>query len=211
MIALKQLIKYDNANAIEATWVDIQPLPDLVIPEVPGTPALYDAEGNEVQAAVEAIPERTETGRTEETVIHCQAYDQYQMDLLRADAAKYGTQFDQQQEALIEEVIANQEPIPPVPVEVFINEVVGATQSRLDAFSKTRNYDGILSACTYATSSVPKSQTEGQYCVNARDATWAALYTIFDEVQAGQRPMPGSVEDVMALLPPLEWPEPSST
>ena len=84
--------------------------------------------------------------------------------------------------------------------------VVEATQQRLDAFAKTRNYDGILSACTYATSAVPKFQAEGQYCVDARDATWATLYQLFNDVTAGVKPMPASFSDIGLLLPTLKWP-----
>lgn len=86
------------------------------------------------------------------------------------------------------------------------DKIVKDTQSRLDDFAKTRNYDGILSACTYATSTVPKFQAEGQYCVNARDATWATLYQLFDDVTSGIKPMPASFADVEPLLPVLEWP-----
>ena len=93
-------------------------------------------------------------------------------------------------------------PVPPTLQE----RVVAAVQERLDDFAKTRNYDGILSACTYATSAVTKFQSEGQYCVTARDQSWALLYTLLAEVQAGTRPMPGSVAEVMALLPVMEWP-----
>lgn len=84
--------------------------------------------------------------------------------------------------------------------------VVTATQARLDAFAQTRNYDGILSACTYATSVIPKFQTEGQYCVGARDATWAALYQILAAVQAGTRTMPTGYADIEPDLPVLTWP-----
>lgn len=86
-------------------------------------------------------------------------------------------------------------------------QVVAATQKRLDDFARTRNYDGILSACTYATSTAPRFATEGQYAVQARDATWAALYVLLAEVQAGTRTAPESFDDVEPLLPPLEWPQ----
>lgn len=97
-------------------------------------------------------------------------------------------------------------PEPVKTAEELIKEVTDATQARLDAFAKTRNYDGILSACTYATSSVPKFATEGQYCVSARDVTWAALYGIMAEVQTGTRPMPTGFTDIEPELPALEWP-----
>lgn len=86
------------------------------------------------------------------------------------------------------------------------DQIIFSTQARLDTFSQTRNYDGILSACTYATSAVPKFQAEGQYCVQARDSTWAALYSILAEVEAGTRPIPAGFADVEADLPALAWP-----
>lgn len=91
---------------------------------------------------------------------------------------------------------------------VFVNTVTTTTQARLDDFAKTRNYDGILSACTYASSSVLKFATEGQYCVDSRDATWATLYTIMGQVQAGQRPMP-TLDEILGELPVLTWPSES--
>ncbi len=85
--------------------------------------------------------------------------------------------------------------------------IVDATQKRLDEFAQTRNYAGILSACTYATSTVPRFASDGQYCVESRDATWAKLYEILDEVTAGDRPMPCGYDDIKAELPVLEWPD----
>jgi hypothetical protein len=95
-------------------------------------------------------------------------------------------------------------PSPRTPEQVK-QEIIDAVQNRLDAFARTRNYDGILSACTYAGSTVPKFATEGQYAINARDATWAACYQIMTAVQNGTRPLPG-VSDVLAELPALAWP-----
>jgi hypothetical protein len=98
------------------------------------------------------------------------------------------------------------EDVPPTPQQI-IARLTLAIQKRLDDFAKTRNYDNILSACTYATSSVPKFAAEGQYCVDARDATWAAAYALMDEVLAGQRPIPESIADLEPGLPVLAWPE----
>lgn len=97
-------------------------------------------------------------------------------------------------------------PIPQRSPDEVQAEVVAATQARLDAFARTRNYDGILSLCTYATSPTPKFAAEGQYGVEARDATWAKLYDMLAEVQAGTRPMPTGFADVEPELPALVWP-----
>ncbi len=86
------------------------------------------------------------------------------------------------------------------------DDIVAQTQARLDTFAQTRNYDGILSACTYATSTVATFQAEGQYCVEARDDTWSTLYTILAEVQAGTRPVPTGYADIEPDLPVLAWP-----
>lgn len=87
------------------------------------------------------------------------------------------------------------------------DEITIATQKRLDDFAKTRNYDGILSACTYATDINSQFQAEGEYCVVVRGATWAKLYDIMSEVQAGTRPMPIGYSDIEPELPELVWPE----
>ena len=101
-----------------------------------------------------------------------------------------------------EEVAANQA----AAAQALQQSIVDATQQRLDNFARTRNYDGILSACTYATSAVTKFAAEGQYAVQARDATWAALYQFLADVQAGTQPVPTGFEDVEPLLPVMAWP-----
>lgn len=84
--------------------------------------------------------------------------------------------------------------------------IVNATQRRLDTFARSRNYDGILSACTYVNSPVQKFSVEGQYCVQARALTWATLYQVLAEIEAGTRPAPSSFSDIEPFLPPLVWP-----
>lgn len=95
---------------------------------------------------------------------------------------------------------------PPPTLEQMEAQITAAIQQRLDDFARTRNYDGILSACTYATSAVAKFKVEGQSCVTLRDATWAAAYAIMVDVQAGKRPMPSSLADIEADLPAAVWP-----
>lgn len=94
---------------------------------------------------------------------------------------------------------------PPPTVAEIIASYTAAIQKRLDDFAKTRNYDGIMSAATYATSTVPKFKAEGQYAVEVRDATWSKCYEVLAAVEAGSRPMP-TLDELLAELPVLTWP-----
>ena len=85
-------------------------------------------------------------------------------------------------------------------------EIAVRVQERLDAFARTRGYDNIVSACSYATSAHAKYGPEGRYCVAARESTWDALFAIEADVIAVNRPMPAGYEDIEAELPALVWP-----
>lgn len=92
---------------------------------------------------------------------------------------------------------------PPIPT---IKDYTDSVQAHLDSTAQTHNYDGILSACSYAGSSVPKFAAEGQACVLWRDAVWASCYTILDQVQTDQRPAP-TIPELLGSLPVMNWPE----
>ncbi len=96
-------------------------------------------------------------------------------------------------------------PLVALPAIDIVKVITEATQKHLDDFAKTRNYDGILSACTYASSAVAQFATEGQHCIGVRDATWATLYQILADVEAGNRPTPTSYADIESELPNLTW------
>jgi hypothetical protein len=86
-------------------------------------------------------------------------------------------------------------------------QIAEQVQTRLDEFARTRNYSSMMSLCTYATSTNQKFQTEGQYGVEVRDATWATCYQILGEAMAGLRDIPHSLEDIESELPVLAWPQ----
>ena len=87
-----ELIKYDNANCLEATWLE-------VTEEVKQTPKL-DEEGKEIEG--EFVEETT----TKQEQIKCVAYSDLQIDMLRADALEMNTTLDEYED-LISEVEAN--------------------------------------------------------------------------------------------------------
>lgn len=79
-----------------------------------------------------------------------------------------------------------------------------AVQDYMDVTARARGYDGILSACTYATSSNDKFKHEGQACVDWRDSVWSSCYAILSDVLAGNRQVP-TIDELTAELPKLEW------
>lgn len=94
----------------------------------------------------------------------------------------------------------------PRPAEQIVFNLTNVVQAYLDATARTRNYDGILSLCSYASSSHPTFGAEGLAGVAWRDAVWASCYSILAEVQAEQRAVP-TADALLAELPAMVWPE----
>lgn len=107
----------------------------------------------------------------------------------------------------VDETYSDVQPGPIQPTTEQLQVAFAASiQQRLDDFARTRNYDGILSACTYATSTNQRFKADADYCVQKRDETWAAAYDILAQVLADTRPMPASIADIEVDLPALVWP-----
>lgn len=96
-------------------------------------------------------------------------------------------------------------PPEPEPTEAEILATMkSAIQRYLDTKSKEREYDGILSLCTYAASTNPKFAAEGRAGVLWRDACWAKGYEIMGAVLNGLRPIP-TVDELLAEMPEFVW------
>ena len=80
-----------------------------------------------------------------------------------------------------------------------------AIQNALDAFARTKGYDNIASACSYANSTNATYAAEAEYCIDLRDRTWQAWYAIL----ADGMPSYEEEEDIIADLPiaTAAWPE----
>lgn len=148
---------------------------------------------NITEIVVEDIPIITDKGHWEQTWKVVPRFEEYTDDKGIVHTVA------EQEQAAIEADKAEKE-------KLLVQHFTARVQQRLDDFVKTRGYDGILSASTYATSTIPKFQQEGQYAVEARDQTWSKLYEIFAEVDAGTRPTPTSYEEIEPELPQLTWP-----
>lgn len=99
-------------------------------------------------------------------------------------------------------------PPPPTREQIeaaIIADLSGCVQQHLDDTAKQRNYDGILSLCTYATSTNAQFAAEGQAGVTWRDAVWAKCYQVLADCLAGTRTTPTEAE-LIAELPVMAWP-----
>jgi hypothetical protein len=94
-------------------------------------------------------------------------------------------------------------PVAPTAAELQA-ELIAAVQAHLDSVARTRGYDGILSLCTYAASSITQFANEGQAGVNWRDAVWAYCYQVMAAVQAATRTIP-TAEQLISELPTIDW------
>lgn len=95
--------------------------------------------------------------------------------------------------------------VAPAAVQRVIELARELVQKRLDDFAREKNYDGILSVASYATSKNSVFAVEGQKAVDARDDSWLALYTYLGKVQGGVLPVPKTSADIEAVLPALSW------
>ena len=146
---------------LEVTWTDVVQAPDV---ETPASPALYDAEGNEVQPAVAASTAPGEITRTELKHV---SYHPTQLDLRQADAAAMGTPLDDNAHMLAEWTASYE---PPAPVPVQVPQVLTAPQAKL-----VLHKAGLLDDVDAAVAASDKAtQIEWEYATEVR-RDWPTL------------------------------------
>lgn len=88
--------------------------------------------------------------------------------------------------------------------EKRFKDIQTAVQAVLDGKAKEKNYDNGFAVASYALSTNDTFRSEAAKFIAWRDAVWAKCYQILDAYKAGEIEMP-SVENVIAVLPELEW------
>lgn len=89
-------------------------------------------------------------------------------------------------------------------LEEQLRALAEAVQEFLDATASARDYNNLLSACSYAASSDPTFAAEAAACQAWRDSVWQHCKAMREAVRAGL-PLP-TAEELIASLPPMVWP-----
>lgn len=86
-------------------------------------------------------------------------------------------------------------------VAQLISEFEQAVQNALDALAVSWNYESILSAASYANSTVTQFKNEALTLIAWRDQIWSACYAAEAAIQSGTQAMPASPTAFVATLP----------
>ncbi len=91
-------------------------------------------------------------------------------------------------------------------VRYTTERVRNAMQDYMDATSREKGYDGLLSLCSDGMNSNAKFAAEARAGLDWRDACWLAAMAIRDQVVANEEQLPTD-QEVIDQLPQLVWPE----
>lgn len=146
---IRLTLKRVQDNWLEATWHSVETVPDKV---VPAKPALFDANGKEVEPAT---PEKVVSGGEKLTEIQHISYHPTQVDMLKADVVASKVELSTEQAALIEDWVDSYVPPEPTPEVIVVPTAVTMRQARL-ALLKV----GKLSLINQAIANLPSPQKE---------------------------------------------------
>lgn len=83
----------------------------------------------------------------------------------------------------------------------LIGQYESSAQSNLDSVAQSWGYDSVVSAVSYANSTIAQFKAEAVALIEWRDAVWSSAYTLLANVQAGKKLAPKTVDEFLALLP----------
>lgn len=86
------------------------------------------------------------------------------------------------------------------------NQIRAAVQLHIDATAQQRQYDTGVNCASYKDSTVPAWASEAVAFIAWRDAVWSTVFNRLQEVESGLAPVPSTPQDVIDLLPEMDWP-----
>lgn len=103
------------------------------------------------------------------------------------------------------EVAPEPEPVKPITQEEIQKKLTDAVQNYMDEVAKQKNYDNILSACSYVDTGDSEFDNDGILARKWRSAVWRTYYTVLADVLSGERGIPNENELRNVILPRLNW------
>lgn len=173
---LKKVIRYENAVAIEATWVEQEIIPAVGIDGDEG----YQPE------------------QVKETSVRSTAYAGNQMNLFRADVAQYGGNISLYND-LIAQIESDFVPDSLKTLGQQVEEVRLALQSEIDTKAKSFGFSGGNALMLYAGFLNP-FQPLAQVFATWEASVWVEADAYKQEVILGQKPMLTG-DEAVALMP----------
>lgn len=98
--------------------------------------------------------------------------------------------------------------IPVMDVQRLIKYYTDVAQEVLDEFARQKNYDGIVSLCSYSASTNPQFKAEAEKGAEYRDQVWAAGYAMLDQLAGSATPDLNSLptrDQFIEMLPSMTW------
>lgn len=157
--------------------------------------------------------------RFDNAIANTNGFHTYTLDETElGDFSDYTTIYSQDEESVYYsnngEVAPPPEIVPPEEEEIHIptqdeikKQLTDAVQNYLDRVAQEKNYDGILSVCSYFDSGDETFDREGEIARKWRSLVWRTCYQLMDEVLAGEREIPTEEELIYELLPRINWDE----
>lgn len=96
---------------------------------------------------------------------------------------------------------AQPEPDPAAMIEAFCL----AVDAHVEATAQSKGYNGSAHCASYVASTHAPWAAEAQAFVAWRDQVWLFVFTRLAQVEAGTAPPPSSPEELIAMLPQIEW------
>lgn len=95
--------------------------------------------------------------------------------------------------------------VDPEIAEIVVEMSDKYVERKMDAFAAIKRYNGIASACSYATSSISAFKADADKCVDIRDRTLMALYDYLNKLVEGAVAVPKTTAEIDAILPEMVW------